>query len=159
MTSAIRPVHVLTQKKNMRKYELICAFILALILMLLASCKRATAIESKSDSMAVSSVHVADSVFAMMAFLFDSLDVWYMDSVGGDSDVSVKGGRVVKHLAIRGGRLTNMMAETRQMSLHDSITFTEQEVIRPVTTPPKLPRVLVIVILVLILVFFGLKHK
>jgi len=85
----------------MRKYELIFAFILAMILMFLASCRsREVAVSEQVDSVCVSNTLIADMRRQVVDFCFDSMCVEVVDTCreveeeGRSFRVKVMGGRV-----------------------------------------------------------------
>jgi len=92
----------------MRKYELILAFILAMILMFLASCRsKEVVINEQVDSVSVREFSLADIRSQMLDFSFDSMEI-VADTVGGGKllDISYK-------LKIKGGRVRAESLESR----------------------------------------------
>ena len=70
----------------MRKYVSYIIITLSIALMfLLSGCKQSRAFEIKTDSVSVQSLHVEDSLRSDFSFIFDRLDMWFLDSMDVDS--------------------------------------------------------------------------
>ena len=160
----------------MRKYVSYIIITLCIALMfLLSGCKQSRAFEIKTDSVSVQSLHVEDSLRSDFSFIFDRLDMWFLDSMDVDSLkplsalwTSPPRGRIHPdgyaassppprgrlggglHVAIKGGHISNSKTENHIKQVVDSATMKSQEVIHPVITPPKIPAGFVIGVLVVL---------
>lgn len=135
----------------MRKYVSYIIITLSIALMfLLSGCKQSRAFEIKTDSVSVQSLHVEDSLRSDFSFIFDRLDMWFLDSMDVDSPRVLPINKMVKHVAIQGGHISNAKTEKHIKQVVDSATMKSQEVIHPVNVPPKIPVGFVIGVLVII---------
>jgi len=99
----------------MRKYEIWIAFVLALILMFLASCKsKQVTINEQVDSVSVSTFSLADIRSQMLDFSFDSMEIVVADSpmnVANVANVARCHNRF--SVKIKGGRMRAESSESR----------------------------------------------
>ena len=122
----------------------------------MGACKPSRSVESHTDAVSVQSLSVKDSLHTDFRFLFDQLDMWTFDSLHVDSDAK-PWPTVVKHISITGGNLHSTKSLKRQEAHTDSTLIKEQDVIHPVSYPPKL-QTLVILILAIVLLFTILSR-
>ncbi len=131
-----------------RKYEYIVVVLLAMLLMLLASCRsKRMSVTEKTDSVAIHNVCLSDSIRSDVSFVFDQFDVFVFDSLDVDSVVPNQRSHLVKHICISNGRIEQTSQEVKKKQVCDTLSISSEKHTSPISPPPRLNRWLFIGVL------------
>jgi len=134
-----------------RKYEYIVVVLLAILLMLLASCRsKRVAIVEKLDSVAIHNVSLEDSIRSDVSFSFEEMMVRTLspalprygegDSVQSLRMVEVDGRKVpvvIREVRVVNGRFEKCEQEVKKKQVCDSLNVSSEKHTSPLSPPPK----------------------